>query len=161
MAYQKPSVSINEQTAQQYVSQFLIASAGPDGTVQAVTPGVYNDNGGGIDWQYETTCPQKMMTVCQIRGFNLNALGNGTIFPSFLAARDMVTDFGLSREIKLKPFDLAPDQRTGISRQAPPKTNERWRLRLTNGAIANNWASVKYACLFSRAVRTARTETEV
>lgn len=156
-------VNTTEEIQRFRTSQFLMGSSGPDGAVQAIQPGVYDDNGAGIDWQMETACPESMMSVCQITGFNANALGNGTIFPSFLAARAMVTDFqtgSKSKEIKMRPFDLSPDQGIGISRGCQARTNERWRLHLHNGAAPGVWASIKYACLFSRPVFDGRSELE-
>lgn len=152
-------VDTTEEQQRFRTTQFLMGSSGPDGTVQAVTPGVYDDNGAGIDWQYETTCPQKMMSIVQLRGANLNALGNGTIFPSYIAARNKVTDWapGGVHEVKMAPFDLSPDQATGISLMCPPVSNERFRLRLHNGKAPGAWASVKYAVLYSRPIRTGRS----
>ncbi len=44
-------------------SQMLLGSSAPDGTVQMIATGIYNDNGSGIACQYETTSPQDVMDV--------------------------------------------------------------------------------------------------
>jgi len=146
-------VSINEQTAQQYISQFLIASAGPDGTVQAVSPGIYNDNGAGIDCQYESVAAQQMMTLCKLQGLNMNARGNGALNVSFIAGARRVTDWqdGTPQPnwlVKLKPIQLELNPSKGISRNTPSKLNERWRVRYDNGAVPDAWFSMKYSCVF-------------
>jgi hypothetical protein len=145
-------VDITEQVERQYISQYLIASSGPDGTVQAITPGVYNDNGAGIDCQYETVAAQQAMTLCKLAGINLNARGNGSLFVSFLAGANRVTDWQGQGdppwEVKLRPFQLDLNPTVGLSRGAPSRLSERWRTRFTNGAIPDAWFSIKYACLF-------------
>lgn len=156
-------VGVSEQDAKETITQFLLASSSPDGTVQAITPGVYNDNGAGIDQQYETVCPVQMMTVLKIIGVNINARGNGLLFASFLAMRTMVTDRlagTTSKELKLQPITLTPDEAIGISRMCPSKINERWRLRLTNGKVKDAWFDMKYATIFTSPVATAREESE-
>jgi hypothetical protein len=91
-----------------FTSQFLFGSSGPDGTVQARTPGIWNDNGQGIDAQYECVSVGAMMSVAKLEGINLNARGNGKLFASFLSGRDMVSDWsptGKSKEVKLREID--------------------------------------------------------
>lgn len=152
-----------------YTSQFMYASAGPDGTTQSITPGIWSDNGSGIDFQYETVAPPMMMTLRKIEGFNLNARGLGQLFPSFLAGRAMVTDWNpdgspakRSFELKCRAIDLVPNQSVGISRWAPAaKINERWRLRFTNGKVPGAWAELKYAALYSIPWSSGRGESEL
>ena len=145
------------------VSQFMYGSSGTDGGVHAVTPGVYNDNGAGIDDQYETISAGKMLAVSQLHGYNMNALGNGPLQVSFLGGRDMSNDWsesGKSNELKLRAVDLKPDQSVGISRNTPPKLNERWRMRITNGKQPDVWSDLKYACIFIKPVFSGRTILE-
>ena len=158
-------VSTTQETARQAISQFLIASSGPDGTVQAVTPGVYNDNGAGIDCQYECVAAQEMMTLCKLQGLNMNARGNGSLFPWFIAGAHRFTDWTPgdpqpSWLVKLRPFQLQLNPAIGLSRNTPSRLSERWRLRLTNGAIPDAWFSVKYACVFVSQMFQARTAGE-
>jgi hypothetical protein len=158
-------VSTTQETARQAISQFLIASSGPDGTVQAVTPGVYNDNGAGIDCQYECVAAQEMMTLCKLQGLNMNARGNGSLFPWFIAGAHRFTDWTPgdpqpSWLLKLRPFQLQLNPAIGLSRNTPSRLSERWRLRLTNGAIPDAWFSVKYACVFVSQMFQARTAGE-
>jgi len=132
------------------VTQLLHASSAPDGLVNARTPGVFNDNGGGIDFQYETMSSGLMQAVCKPEGFNLNACGQGTLFASFIASRSMETDEGgvtklveMLDEVQAEPIALTPKQNIGITRRVPPAINEFWRVRFTNGKQADNWASLK------------------
>jgi hypothetical protein len=146
-------VDTNEQSASQLISQFLIASSGPDGTVQAVTPGVYNDNGAGIDCQYESVAAQQMMTLCKLQGLNMNVRGNGALNVSFIAGARRITDWGGQAPapqwlVKLKPIQLELNPTKGISRNTPSRLNERWRVRYDNGAVADAWFSMKYSCVF-------------
>jgi hypothetical protein len=146
-------VSTTQDTARQAISQFLIASSGPDGTVQAVTPGVYNDNGAGIDCQYESVAAQQMMTLCKLQGLNMNVRGNGSLNVSFIAGARRITDWipGDPQPrwlVKLKPIQLEINPSQGISRNTPSRLNERWRVRYDNGAIPDAWFSMKYSCVF-------------
>ena len=133
-----------------YVSQLLYGSSAADGTVQARTPGVFHDNGAGIDWQYECVSVGEMQAVSKIEGINLNAQGNGTLYISFLAGRDMVTGPNQrGNEIRCRPVDLTPDQKMGISKKVPPKLNEYWRPRFTNGKQPDSWFSLKSAMVYN------------
>jgi hypothetical protein len=144
------------------VSQFLYGSSGPDGGVHAITPGVYNDNGAGIDHQYETVAGENMLVQSRIQGANFNIRGNGAIQVSFLAGRKMVSDFAPdgtpSRrfDVPLRVLILTPDMNEAISRMCRPKTNERWRTRITNGNQPDVWFDLKYLCMFSKPTFTGR-----
>ena len=158
-------VSIEEQSAQEAISQFLFASSGPDGTVQAVKPGIYNDNGAGIDCQYESVAAQQMMTLCKLQGLNMNARGNGSLFVSFIAGARRITDWqdGTPQPnwlVTLKPIQLELNPSKGISRNTPSRVSERWRVRYTNGAIADAWFSMKYSCVFISPMFQARLAAE-
>jgi len=131
-------------------TQLLFASSAPDGTVQARTPGIFNDNGGGIDAQYETMSSGMMQSVCKPEGFNLNACGYGTLFASFLASRAMETDQGGVTllvqelfELECQPIPLTVTQISGITRKVEPAVNEFWRVRFTNGKVPDAWFSLK------------------
>ena len=144
-------------------SQILIASSSPDGTVQAILPGVYNDNGQGIDCQYETVCDPGNLAVSMLGGVSLNALGQGLMEVSVMVARSYVTSSGggqqgpiASREIKLTPFHLTPETWKGYSAGGRGQ-NERFRCRLTNGKAPNAWFGLKYVNLFTRPIFSGRT----
>ena len=147
-------------------SQVLLGSSSPDGTVQAITPGVYNDNGAGIDFQYETVCPQELMEVQMLGGVSLNAVGQGVLNVSVMVGRTFVVSQGQGRfgpqqqtnEIKIATFNLTPQSPTGYDAGARGQ-NERFRLRFTNGKQRDAWADVKYACLFTRPLFSGRTST--
>jgi len=76
------------------VTQLLFASSGPDGTVNARTPGIFQNNGQGIACVYETMSNGMMQAVCKPEGFNLNAVGSGITIPSFVASRAQASDTG-------------------------------------------------------------------
>jgi hypothetical protein len=140
-------------------SQVLIGSSSPDGTVQMVATGVYNDNGSGIDCQYETTCTQDLMAVSMLGGVSINALGEGSMSVSVMVARgykDSPQPSG--REIMLPPFALTPENWKGYSGGARGQ-NERFRLRFTNGTAANAWFALKYCNLFTRPLFSGRTSS--
>jgi hypothetical protein len=143
-------------------SQMLIGSSSPDGTVQAITQGVYNDNGQGINCQYETTCPEGLMTVSMLGGASINALGSGAMTVSVLVMRSYVDSPGVgnqgpqqTREIKLPSFPLTPENWESYSGGARGQ-NERFRMRFTNGTQRDAWFALKYAALFTRPLFTGR-----
>ena len=55
-----------------------------------IATGVYNDNGSGIDCQYETTSTQDLMEVSMLGGVSINALGQGSMSVSVMVARSYV-----------------------------------------------------------------------
>ncbi len=145
-------------------SQVLIGSSAPDGTVQMIATGVYNDNGSGIECQYETTSTQDLMEVSMLGGVTINALGQGSMSVSVMVARSFVDSQQASAgsnltgttEIKLAPFPLTPENWKGYDGGARGQ-NERFRMRFTNGSIANSWFALKYCSLFTRPLFTGRT----
>lgn len=149
-----------------YQSQFVYGSSGPDGTVQAVMPGNFEDNGAGIDAIYETVATQTTMALCKFEGFSMNARGNGTLFPYAIAGRTMFTgwDENLnplhSNILPLRPIDLNIMESEGLSRMAPSKVNERWRLRVTNGKVPGAWFSLKTIIMYTIPMFAARDESE-
>jgi hypothetical protein len=158
-------VDTTEEISRQFISQMLYASAAPDGTVQALTPGIYNDNGGGIDCQYESVAAQEMMTLCKLQGLNMNARGNGSLFVSFIAGARRITDWQAGTPtpnwlVQLSPIQLELNPTKGISKNTPSKLNERWRTRYTNGAIADAWFSMKYSCVFISPMFAGRLAAE-
>jgi len=144
-------------------SQVLIGSSSPDGTVQMIATGVYNDNGSGITCQYETTSTQDLMDVSMLGGVSINALGQGSMTVSVMVARSYANSQQLgqgsnaagSTEIKLALFPLTPENWRGYDGGARGQ-NERFRMRFTNGAIANAWFALKYCSLFTRPLYTGR-----
>lgn len=148
-------------------SQILIASSAPDGTVQAITPGVYRDNQQGIDCQYETACQPSAIAVSMLGGVGANARGSGLMRISVMTARSFVTSAGVgsqgpvaAREIRLPPFRLTPENWRGYSAGARGQ-NERFRLRFTNGKVPDAWFSLKFATLYTRPLFTGRSGDEV
>ena len=146
-----------------YTSQLVYGTSGPDGGIHARTPGIFNDNGAGIDWRYRTASAGAMLGLSKIEGFTLNATGDGTINASFFAARDMKTDWhpaGKSRELRVRPFDLSIDQQAGISRKVPSKLNEYWGLEFNNGKRPDVWCSLKFLKVYTIPTFDSREEDE-
>jgi hypothetical protein len=159
------SVGIPFYSSVDYTTQFVYGSSAADGTVQAVTPGIFNDNGAGIDCVYETVAPQTTMALCKIEGFTLNARGNGTLYPYFLAARAMVTGQGPDGPlhgniIACRPIQLDINEMEGLSRMVPSKLNEKWRMRFSNGRVPDAWFSLKWLAIYSIPMYSARDESE-
>jgi hypothetical protein len=134
------------------ISQLLYLDSAPDGGVQARTPGVYSDNAAGIDWQWESVCAGMMQAVCKPEGVNLNVLGHGLIYWSFLAARDQDAGPGGPRENEIQIgdgyFELDSGQRIGITGKCEPQINEFWRVRFTNAKEPGAWASLKQMTVY-------------
>ena len=135
-------------------SQLLFASAGPDGAINAIIPGTFNDNGGGIDCVYETVSTQDLLRVNQLGGISVNATGFGDLNVSVVYGRKSA--IAPDGRIDLKPLKLADTQD-----KAPPGVgargqNERFRLRFSNGKQPNFWFDLKYAILYARPVATSR-----
>ena len=129
-----------------------------------IATGVYNDNGSGIECQYETTSTQDLMEVSMLGGVTINALGQGSMSVSVMVARSYTDSQQASAgsnltgttEIKLAPFPLTPENWKGYDGGARGQ-NERFRMRFTNGSIANSWFALKYCSLFTRPLFTGRT----
>jgi hypothetical protein len=136
-------------------SQILIGSSSPDGTVQMIATGVYNDNGSGIACQYETTSNQDLMAVSMLGGVSINALGEGSMTVSVMVARSY-EDSSAVHEIKMLPFRLTPENWKGYSGGARGQ-NERFRMRFTNGSVPDAWFALKYCNLFTRPLFSGRT----
>ena len=138
-------------------SQVLIGSSAPDGTVQMIATGIYNDNGSGIECQYETTSTQDLMEVSMLGGVSINALGEGSMTVSVMVARNSTdSPQPANSEVKLAPFPLTPQNWKGYDGGARGQ-NERFRMRFTNGSMANAWFALKYCSLFTRPLFTGRT----
>lgn len=147
-----------------YQSQFLYGSSAADGAVQAITPGVYADNGAGIDWRYRTVSAGMMQALSKCEGFNLNARGEGSINATFYAGRDILTDWTpgspTTRAVKCRPFDLSPNQSAGISRNVESRVNEHWMLEFDNGKQPGVWCELKYCGIYVIPLYAARDGSE-
>lgn len=149
-----------------YVSQFIYGSSGPDGTVQASQRGTFDDNGEGIDWQYETVCPQQAMAVSKCEGFVLNARGAGKLFAWMLGMR--ASKYGQQQGAPAKPpvipvrrpIDLDIEQGEGITRAVPTVLSEKWRMRFTNGKVPGAWCSIKWLGIYTIPMYSGREESE-
>jgi hypothetical protein len=150
-----------------YTSQFIYGSSAADGTVQNVTPGIFNDNGAGIDCRYQTVCPDTTMSLSKIEGFTLNARGNGTLYPYFIGGRQMLTNTVdeqnnpvKSLTISCRPIELNILESEGLSRMVPSKVNERWRMEFNNGKVADSWFELKWLAMYTIPYFQSRAESE-
>jgi len=122
-----------------------------------IATGIYNDNGTGIECQYETTSTQDLMEVSMLGGVSINALGQGSMTVSVMVARSYAdSPQPGANEIKLPPFPLTPENWKGYDGGARGQ-NERFRMRFTNGTAPNAWFALKYCSLFTRPLFIART----
>jgi hypothetical protein len=145
-------------------TQFLLGSSSPDGTVQAITMGVYNDNGAGIDCQYETVCPP-MNGINQLGGAAIDVTGKGAMSVQVVLGGTFVTSPGGGRQsdkqqtnvINLLDAQLTPEQWLPYAAGARGAQDAYMRLRFTNRKVADNWFGVKMATLFSRPLFGAKT----
>lgn len=131
-------------------SQLLYASSADDGLVMARTPGIFQDNGAGIDYQYETMSSGMMQAVCKPEGFNLNAVGWGNLLASFMASRAQESDEGsenkliqVDDELPTDPIPLTPRLIAGITRKCGPSINEFWRVWFRGDKQPGSWVSLK------------------
>jgi len=147
-----------------YQSQFVYGSSAADGSVQAITPGVYADNGAGIDWRYRTVSTGAMQALSKCEGLNLNARGEGSINATFLAGRDIPTDWTpgapTTRRVRCRPFDLAPNQSAGISRNVESRVNEHWMVEFDNGKVPGAWCELKDLGIYVIPMYSGREESE-
>lgn len=146
-----------------FSSQLVYGSSGADGGIHARTPGIFNDNGQGIDFRYRTASAGNMMALSKTEGFTLNAKGNGTIDAAFWAARDMKAAWsptGKSKSVPIRSFDLVPDQSIGISRKVPTKLNEFWGVEFSNGKRKDVWCSLKFLKVYNIPFADSREEGE-
>jgi hypothetical protein len=160
---QEGPVDFTQASKRDTISQFLYSSSGPDGTVQAILPGIYNDNGAAIDCQYETTSIGQMQTLSHLQGVNLNVRGVGELYVSFIPGARLVTDWKPGDkvfEVKLRPFELELTPSKGLSRNTPPKLNEKWRMRVTNGNVADSWFALKEAIVYTSSMFQGREANE-
>jgi hypothetical protein len=144
-------------------SQVLFGSSSPDGTVQGISMGIYNDNGQGIDAQYETACPP-MRGISQLGGVSVNAVGSGAMTVSVMVGGLFVTSPGMGNqgalptgEIKLPDHHLTPEQWLAYDAGASGVQDEWFRMRFTNGAKADAWFGVKSATLYTRQLFSGRS----
>lgn len=145
-------------------SQILYASSNPDGAVAAVTPGIYHDNGVGIDSYIETAAHQDLLRPCQLGGVQMNIDGEGQGTVEVLAMRVKKdgaaagapggapsANAGFEKKLK-KPWIGGVPYACGAGGQ-----NERIRLRISNNKQPNVWFDVKWAAIYARPVASARS----
>jgi hypothetical protein len=159
---QNPPPLLDPATVQ---SQILYASANPDGAVSAITPGVYNDNGVGINWVYETAAPQNLMKPHRLAGVQANVDGQGQIQVAVLALRAKDPEEGGPNPAPTGPaaavagteIVLKKPIQAGVPYACGGRlTNERLRLRFSNNKKVDVWGDLKWACIYATPVASAR-----
>jgi hypothetical protein len=146
-------------------SQLLFASSNHDGEVSPVIPFMFNDNGGGIDWVYETAAAQSLMRPSQLGGVQANVGGGGgQLQVSVLGLRAKAAKDGgppvkggvpaanAGAEIVLKK-PLIPNVPYSCGGSM---TNERLRLRFTNRKQPDVWGDLQWAAIYARPITSAR-----
>lgn len=155
-------------------SQILYASSNPDGAIAAITPGVYNDNGEGIDSTIESSCPvitnasgqvvKSLFGPSRLGGVQANIGGRGQLAISILSLRAKDPKQGgvnppptgpaaalAGTEVVLKPCQAGVPYSSGGR-----LTNERFRLRISNNKQRDVWFDAKWAAIYAAPLSTAR-----
>ena len=150
-------------------SQVLFASsAGPN--VDAVIPGVYNDNGEGIDWTVETSAHENpidppgvsALKPSQLGGVSANIDGQGQIWIDVLCLRAPTNKKLIPANMKTRAGDpqIIPIKKPVIAgvpfSSGARGQNERFRTRISNHKAPDVWGSIKWVGLFLRALSTGR-----
>lgn len=138
-------------------SQILHASSNPDGSVSAVIPNQFDDNGAGIDWVVESAAPQNLMKPSRLGGVQANIDGSGELQISVLGLRALAQKDGgpvpppgqgqanAGTEIVLKKPCIA-----GIPYSCGGRmTNERLRVRISNKKQPGVWGDIKWMSIFA------------
>lgn len=154
-------------------SQILLGSSNDDGHVDPIIPGLYDDNGQGIDSQIETACPvivnQAGQVIKSVFGqsrlggvqLNIGGEGQGGVFVLGLRAKDSKqggpplagkSKANVGSEVRLKKPWIA-----GIPYSCGgAMMNEAMRIRVTNDCKVGVWFDLKKAVLYAAPVTSAR-----
>ena len=146
----------SQLTSDFYVSQLCYTQTDDSGIVNARTPGRFDDNGAGIDWQYEGISSNAMQKPSKPEGVTLNIVGFGDINVSFVSGRRKVTGNNTDKFVlKCEPVPLTPDSPVEWTRRPARRVGDFWRVRLDNGRQPGVWASVKKITPYFIATKTA------
>ena len=146
-----------QKTSDWNLAQLAYTSTGPDGMVNARTPGRYDDNGAGIDWKYQTVSAQDMQKPCKPEGVVTSAFGVGPINVSFVAGRRPITGpQGVKRLLKCAPMALLPNGSVDYTRKPARALDEYWSVLYDNGQQPGAWAAVDKATVYVIPVKVAR-----
>jgi len=144
-------------------SQVLIGSSSPDGTVQQISMGIYNDNGQGIDCRYRTACPP-MNGVNMLGGVSLNAVGAGAMSVSVMVGGLFTTSPGMGNQgalptgvIPLPDHHLTPEQWMAYDAGCRGVQDEWFSIEVSNNKTADSWFGLKQAALYSRPLFSGRS----
>ncbi|HUD21835.1 MAG TPA: hypothetical protein VMQ60_03240 [Acidobacteriaceae bacterium] len=143
-------------------SQVLIGSSSPDGTVQAVTMGVYRDGQQGIDSRYRTACPPTP-GISQLGGVSINATGAGAMTVSVMVGGLFTTSPGMGNqgalptgEVKMPDHHLTPEQWSAYDAGARGVSDEWFSIEFSNNKTPDSYFGVKGAVLFTRPLFSGR-----
>ena len=148
----------DQTTSDFYQSQLAYTQTDTSGLVNARTPGRFDDNGAGIDWQYQTVSAKQMQKPSKPEGVVTTCVGFGDINVSFLSGRNKVTDNnGPRKMLRCRPMSLTPQGAVDVTRK-PPRgvTDEYWSVLYDNGRVPGAWASVKGLTPYIIPVKVAR-----
>lgn len=126
-------------------TQLLLASSAPDGLVNMITPGVYNDNGAGIDQGYDTSYTSTTTgLIWQATGVTLTARGDGDLLVRLMRSRNDKDGIDISpKNFSLK--QTLEDLGAGVAGQS----SNRFRLRFSNGKKADSFFEVMKATIYA------------
>jgi hypothetical protein len=140
-----------------YISQLAYTSAVDDGLVNARTPGRLDDNGAGIDWQYQTVSAQDMQRPCKPEGVVTSANVNGSINVSFIAGRKPITSpDGVKRRLRCPPIQGQWNGNVDYTRKPNRALDEYWSVLYDNGKVPGAGCSLKKATVYVIPVKEAR-----
>jgi len=129
-------------------TQLLFASSAPDGLVNMLCPGIYNDNGSGIDWVYETAFTSTTTGLFwQANGVVVTARGDGDLAVRLFRSMNDKDNLDLnSRTFSLK--QTFEDMGQGVSGQQ----GNRFRLRFSNEAKPDVYAELLKAVIYANQI---------
>jgi len=140
-----------------YISQLAYTQTDPSGIVNARTPGVYNDNGAGIDCKFMTQSASDMQKQCKPEGVTTSVVGRGPVNVSFLKGRQALTgNSAANKVLRCTPMILTPNDEDDFTRKPQRQVGTYWKILYDNGAQPDVWFSIKKATAYIIPVRTAR-----
>lgn len=148
-----PATDLDPATIQ---SQLLFGSADFDGVVSAQVPFVFNDNGGGFMSVYETVCPGESLRPSKLGGVQANVGGQGEGPMEVLALRGKDPEDGGPNTGGLV-IAMKKKWQAGVPYSCGARgQNERFRLRISNGGVADVGFDLKWAAIYTQPISSAR-----
>ncbi len=143
-----PPVGLDANTQ---ISQILYASAF-DSSINAVTPGIFTDNGNAIDWVCEGVAPVEALKDSRFGGLQALIGGSGSITVEVLVgSARAAADGGVNvrqKELKLRDAHVKPGVYTSYTAQQEGR-GERFRARFsTTGKPPGTWGEILQYALY-------------